>query len=394
MPQHPHDSRGLRSTSNPPNAGEPLHVFDLLLVPASGLPVADEERQAHPPVRRPSVRLADGLTIGAFDGDLAELVMNACEFRGHFYFTTANRPGGRYAYVLNQPVTAAFTSGWDPDELIRLAVALSRYVRDNADSGQYAARVTEYSGGEVRIMPYDCMELRHVYRMSEEERDWLDAGEAEELAELISAFRAVGELPERVGQAFWKVEHTAWERYLDVVQPAMVSALEGLLSTSREQLTGNLSRVSRSSPSSSASRGSQRRSAGGCTTRALRASTAEASTSSSHGRDAATRSGRSHSFRPSCAPSSAARSRTRCSVPCSMTTRTFASGGQSRSLTGAGGGGVSGYRSPLPWTIALPRPSALSPAIATATFRVLARATSAPTRRSHPRWAARRCWGR
>lgn len=237
MPQHPHDSRGLRSTSHPPHAGEPLHAFDVLLVPASGLPVADEERQAHPPVRRPSVRLADGLNIGVFDGDFAELVMNACEFRGHFYFTTANRPGGRYAYVLDQPVTAAFTSGWDPDELIRLAVALSRYVRDNADSGQYAARVTEYSGGEVRIMPYDCTELRHVYRMGEEERDWLDEREAEELAELISAFRAIGELPERVGQAFWKVEHTAWERYLDVVQPAMVSALEGLLSTSREQLT-------------------------------------------------------------------------------------------------------------------------------------------------------------
>jgi hypothetical protein len=97
-------------------------------------------------------------------------------------------------------------------------------------------RVTEYADGDVRVMPCDCMELRHVYRTGAD-RDWLDEGEANELAQLISAFHSAGELPARVRQAFWKAEHVVWERYIDVVQPVLVSALEGLLSTSREQLT-------------------------------------------------------------------------------------------------------------------------------------------------------------
>jgi hypothetical protein len=64
-------------------------------------------------------------------------------------------------------------------------------------------------------MPYDCGEVRHVYRMSDTHdstiRDWLDADEARRLAELIAAFRSAGGLPRRVGQAFWKLEHTARE---------------------------------------------------------------------------------------------------------------------------------------------------------------------------------------
>jgi hypothetical protein len=236
MPRHPHDSRRLPTTTHPPDGGEPVRVFDVLLVTASGAVVSDEDRKAHPPVETPHVQLAQGLSLGALDPSLAELVMNACEFRGHFFYTTFRSAGPLYTYLLEQPLSEALQSRWDQEGIIRLAVALSRYVRDNADAGDYAARVTEYPNGDVRVMPYDCLELRHVYR-TREDRDWLDVGDANELAQLISAFQSAGELPTRVRQAFWKAEHIAWERYIDVMQPVLVSALEGLLSTSREQLT-------------------------------------------------------------------------------------------------------------------------------------------------------------
>jgi hypothetical protein len=184
------------------------------------------------------VQLAPGLTLGKLDTQLADLIANACEFRGHFYYSPHRAYGWRYDYVLDQPLDEAHCSRWDQDELIRLALALSRFVRDNADSGQYAARVTEHANGELRVMPYDCGELRQVYRMSDPHdsviRDWLDADEAHRLAELIEAFRSAGELPRRVGQAFWKLEHAAWEYYADVILPVLVAGLEGLLTTSNE----------------------------------------------------------------------------------------------------------------------------------------------------------------
>jgi hypothetical protein len=236
MSEHPHDSRRLTSIAGPPGDGAAVRIYDTLLVMASGVSVSVEEGRAHPPVDSPAVELAEGLTLGELGNELVELVMNAGEFRGHFHYTTHGRPGCRYAYVLEQPLSEVHQGRWDHDELIRLALALSRLVRDNSDSGEYAARITEYENGELRVIPQDCMELRHVYRMLEE-RDWLDTSEAQALGELIAAFRSAGELPKRLRQAFWKAEKISWERYLDVVLPVLAAALEGMLSTSPEQVT-------------------------------------------------------------------------------------------------------------------------------------------------------------
>jgi predicted component of type VI protein secretion system len=84
-------------------------------------------------------------------------------------------------------------------------------------------------------MPHDGGESRDVYRMLDE-RDWLDAAEAQALADLLRAFWSVRQLPRRLERALWASEHVAWERYLDVILPALVAALEGLLNTSRKQL--------------------------------------------------------------------------------------------------------------------------------------------------------------
>jgi hypothetical protein len=160
--------------------------------------------------------------------------MNACEQRGHFYFG-ARQFGCLYAFVLEQPLDMAARSGWDPDQIIMQAVALSRLVRDNAYSTEYAGRVTEYDGGEMSVFPYDGLESRHVYRL-QSDRDWLDSNEAQQLRVLLECFGGAGPLPSRLRTALWTTEHVAWERYLDIVLPALVSALEGLVNTDKNHV--------------------------------------------------------------------------------------------------------------------------------------------------------------
>jgi hypothetical protein len=162
--------------------------------------------------------------------------MNACTFRGHYFFPV-RQYGCRYAFVLEraQPVRGAKTQ-WDPAQMLREALALGRLVRDNDHSTEYAALVTEYDSGELRVMPHDGGNSRYVYRMLDG-RDWLDAVEAAELAELLAAFWSGVALPRRLARALWMSEHVAWERYLDVILPALVTALEGMLSTSNRQVT-------------------------------------------------------------------------------------------------------------------------------------------------------------
>jgi hypothetical protein len=210
-----------------------VRVYDVLLVTTSEAGTF-EEYQAYPPAGDPSAQLGRGLSIQQPASDLVGLVMNACEFRGHYFFPE-RQYGCRYAFLLEQPLSEAYTFRWDPEQVIRDALALSRLVRDNDHSTEYAARVTEYDGGELRVMPHNGAESRYVYRMLNE-RDWLDAGEAEALAGLLAAFWSGGELPRRLQRTLWASEHVAWERYLDVILPSLVAALEGTLNTSKQQV--------------------------------------------------------------------------------------------------------------------------------------------------------------
>lgn len=220
--------------AGPPDAGSPTQVYDVLVVTTSEA-ASFEEFQAHPPAGDPPFDLGRGLSIKQLTPDLAELVMNACTFRGHYFFAE-RQFGCRYAFVLEQPLSEAHTFRWDPGQVIRAALVLSRLVRDNAHSTEYAARVTEYENGKLRVMPHDGGESREVHRMLDE-RDWLDDNEARELADLLAAFWSPATLPRRLERALWASEHVAWERYLDVILPGLVAAIEGMLNTSKRQLT-------------------------------------------------------------------------------------------------------------------------------------------------------------
>jgi hypothetical protein len=231
--RHPADSRGLEVMGDPPGAGHPTRVYDVLLVPTSDAGTF-AEFQAHPPAGNPPAELGRGLSIRQLSDDLSELIMDACTFRGHYFFAQRHW-GTRYALVLEQPLDEAFRYRWDQDNVIRDAFVLARLVRDNAYSTEFSGRVTEYDDGQLRIAPHDGGESREVYRMHRG-RDWLDADEARELAHLLSCFWSNPALPRRLERGHWACEHVAWERFGDVVLPSLVAALEGMLNTSRQQL--------------------------------------------------------------------------------------------------------------------------------------------------------------
>ena len=135
MITHQADSRGLRVTAGPPGAGSPVRVFDLLLVTTSEAGTF-EEFQAHPPAGDPPAELGRGLSIQQLAADVVEVVMNACQPRGHYYIAE-RQYRCRYAFVLEQPLSEAHAARWDHEQVIRDALVLSRLVRDNGHSTEY-----------------------------------------------------------------------------------------------------------------------------------------------------------------------------------------------------------------------------------------------------------------
>ena len=75
---------------------------------------------------------------------------------------------------------------WDPDDVIRDAVAMSRLVLDNGYSTEYAARIFDYANGEQQITP-TAQATQYAYRLRPQAREWMKVSETDELRELLAA---------------------------------------------------------------------------------------------------------------------------------------------------------------------------------------------------------------
>lgn len=227
------NSRNLPNISRAPTQAPVSRIFDTLLVPTGT--GTFQEHQAHPSVGDPHFDLGRGLSIVIPPYDLVELVMNACSQRGH-YFIPTRQFGCRFSFELEHPLEPEPCLRWDPDGIISQTVALSRLVRDNAYSTEYAARVVEHADGERQVIPHGAKESSHAYRLGTG-RDWLDSEDAEQLRALLQAWTELRETwPQRLRLALWTCEHVAWEYYTDISLPALVAALEGLISTDHRQV--------------------------------------------------------------------------------------------------------------------------------------------------------------
>jgi hypothetical protein len=132
MEAHGHhgDAADLPFMGGAPTDAPVERVRDVLLVPTSQ---AEGDYGTHPPAGAPPVDLRRDLVLTQFDQDEADLIMNACMPRGH-YFIAIRQYMCLYAFV--RTLDAAVAAGpnayaWDEDNAIFIAMLLSRLVRDN-----------------------------------------------------------------------------------------------------------------------------------------------------------------------------------------------------------------------------------------------------------------------
>jgi hypothetical protein len=240
-PRHPGDAKALPSfISRAPTEAAVVAIRDVLVVPTTivegDYPGVDEQ-----PAGDPAVELADGLMLERLPAQNSELVMNACTQRGHYYLGV-RQFGERYAFVrrVDPAIYEGERSfGWDDGNVIWFAILLSRLIRDNAHSFEFAARIVNHDDGIQQVIPVNPLRYGVTYRLHRD-RDWLTASEAGELRQFFADNWAVKDaLP-------WKVIHAlnlsedAVHVHLGILQRALLlisTALEGLIQSHREKVS-------------------------------------------------------------------------------------------------------------------------------------------------------------
>ena len=227
-----------------------VRVRDVLICPTMEVDEsATKEFRTHPPIGvdpRPGlfdaptepVEVGRGVVIERIAKEDLELVMNACTPRGH-YFAPIRQFGQRYSFVRNVDLEQWQQQHyrWDPDGVVSDALIMSRLIRDNGYSQQFAARVADFADGEQTVVYTLGAGGKDAYRLRRD-RDWLDSTEGVELRNLLTAFWAGTETrPERVRRAIWRTEYATWMAWADVALPVIVGGLESLLKTEQHGST-------------------------------------------------------------------------------------------------------------------------------------------------------------
>jgi hypothetical protein len=185
----------------------------VLVVPSPGHRANDRDWLDHPPVED-AVDLGDGVFLERLrgdDSDVPDQVMDASSARG-FHFEPIRQFGQLYAFWLEVPLDEYEEHGyaWDPTNVVAEAIALSRFVLDNAHGFEFVGRVIDRSDGYRKIASTLSYDRRIAYR-TRKDRFWLTTGDAEELRRLLDRYRAVREmLPDRVKRALWHADRSCY----------------------------------------------------------------------------------------------------------------------------------------------------------------------------------------
>ncbi len=240
---------GRRFCGGPPTHAPVARVRDVVLCVTNGTSASLEEFQAHPPIAGAAemraslptagaVELGRGIRIDRLPEPEADLVINACTPRGHYFFPV-HQFGQRYTFVREVDLAEweRHRYNWDPDRVLWDALVLSRFIRDNGYSTEFAARIADFEDGQQCVVYTLDSESKHVYRLRDG-RDWLDADEGRELRDVLATYWHVeASLPGRVRRAIWRLEFASWLYWGDLVVPILVSGLEALVSTGRDSAT-------------------------------------------------------------------------------------------------------------------------------------------------------------
>ncbi len=190
-----------------------------------------------------AVDLGRDVRLEHMNRDDAQLVQFACQPRGHFFFPVG-APNQVYSFVRSMPASEHddHPYRWDPDGVLGDALSLSRFIRDNGFSKQYAARINDYEDGEQQVVYLPWQEDAIIWRLHRH-REYLAGPEAEELAGLLASFWEIGEeMPGRVSRAIWRADFAPRLRWADLVLSFVVSGLEALLTVEQTKFTRNFKR--------------------------------------------------------------------------------------------------------------------------------------------------------
>jgi hypothetical protein len=154
-PRDPGDAKSLPLfIPRAPTGASVAAIRDVLVVPTTVVE-GDYPGEDEQPAGDPAVEIADGLTLERLPREDSELVMNACTARGH-YFLGVRQFGERYTFV-RQVDPAVYESeqsfGWDDGNMIWFAMVLSRLIRDNGHSFEFAGRIVDHDDGMQQVIP-------------------------------------------------------------------------------------------------------------------------------------------------------------------------------------------------------------------------------------------------
>lgn len=250
---------GREFSAGPPNPAPVVGVRDVIVCAKGDEEVDGEEFRDHPPVgsldwmgfadpekkdrRVGSIELGQSIRIERLNDDTAELVMNACQPRGHYFFPV-RQFGQVYSFVRHMPPTEHEENPyrWDPNGLLQHALMFSRLIRDNGYSTQYAARITDYEDEQQQVVYLPWSQDSIIFRLRRD-REYLDGPEAEELAALLGAYwETINGLPGRVEEAIWRVAITPRFQNGRAVNSYLCSGLEALLKTGQGPVTKQFKR--------------------------------------------------------------------------------------------------------------------------------------------------------
>lgn len=208
-------------------------VTDYMIVPTDD---ADDD-DATPAGWAGPMLLPGDVRIEQIEHALGERLLDACEMRGERW-SPARQYSVMHAYVRDVPRDRwdQHIYEWDDENLLWTALALSRLIRPNATACDHAVRQIVDSDGSERLVPHDAAEGRVAFRVDDGSRNWLDVGEAEQLAALLDAYDP-DVLPQRVRVALSLADITARERYVEGALPLVVAGIEALLKVGRSYLS-------------------------------------------------------------------------------------------------------------------------------------------------------------
>lgn len=231
------DAKNLPPFIGSAPTGSPVaRIRDVVVVPTTQVE-GDYPDENDQPAGEPPVELADDIQLADMESADSGLVMNACTQRGH-HFLAVRQFGARYTFVreVEPSVYDGNRFGWDEGGRLFYALALSRLIRDNGHSLEYAGRLIDHEDGVQQVIPVRTAFIAG-YRLRRD-RDWLSASEAAELGKLfVDYYRIREDVPWKLSYAMNLAEDAVHLRVLQRALLLITTGLSSLIYSHRGQVT-------------------------------------------------------------------------------------------------------------------------------------------------------------